>query len=758
MIYARRTSQTDAPPIAASAATPTLPPGAFAFYIGGGQVSGTVTMGDILAGSTSTLTLRVQNDGQQNLPWSVYELTGYASSWFTNTDGAALELTPGDYQDLVFRVVVPSTETAATRLVQFAFTAGTLEATLNLYYDVKVPVVEPDVRPPVAPVNVVATGGDGIIDVQWDGAATATTYLVAGSTTQGGPYSTFQHQVATTYKRVTSVSNGTRYYIVVYSQNADTGTSAPSAEVSVVPVKPPDPDPDPTLDAPVIASVSVGSTFCVPRWSAVATADTYYVRVYNTSGTKVAEAATSALTALVTGLTASSAYDVKVSAYDAGLAIESPESTAYRITTASAGGSGPGTPALPRADTMTVHHFYSSLPTNPFAVTNNIRKAPAISLAGTATPLSLGQLAADACEQEPIDHRLLILLHVGTGRPGTTNIYAGQTPYSFVESQGYALDSVWTEIVEQFAGAFVGKELPRIMIDEEATGYAGQGPLLPFWDYQGSSPEERASKFVQLFANATLKARLPLPLRNATVDDLALIDARYTHPNSILAGHWDHYIKRERARSMVRIVTDAFERVTGRRPIVFNYDDERRTRMGAYFDGLPRIPGDRAMSTISNIPCYIQTPQTVDFTKYGNSHRVGKGLAPLTKAVRWNNFIDHLNDLRAMKDGNLPAVAALRYNGDWDTDYTGNPNNAVEQLKHMGAMGIDRIVWFDTTATQDKVDEMQSVVERVQVYAKPTKRLPVIPYDADSVTTGAITTVYDEAEWTAGGTDEIEWA
>jgi hypothetical protein len=295
------------------------------------------------------------------------------------------------------------------------------------------------------------------------------------------------------------------------------------------------------------------------------------------------------------------------------------------------------------------------------------------------------------------------------------------------------------------------------MLDEEATGYAGQGPLLPFWDYQGSTPSERASKFVQLFANATLKARLPLPLRNATVDDLALIDARYTHPNSILAGWWDHYIKRERVRSLVRIVTDAFQRVTGRRPIVFNYDDERRTRLGAYFDGLPRVAGDRSMSTISNIPCYIQTPETVAFTKYGDQHRTGKGLAPLTKAVRWNNFIDHINDLRAMKDGNLPAVAALRYNGDWDTDYTGNPNNSVELLKHIGALGIDRAVWFDTAATQDDVDEMQSVVERVQVYPKSTKRFPVIPYDAESVTTGAITTTYDEAAWTAGGTDDIDW-
>lgn len=759
MIYSRRTSLTDDTPIAASAATPTLPPGAFAFYIGGAQASFSYAAGEILAGTTSTFTIRVQNDGQQSLPWTVYELSGYASSWFTNTDGAALTLSPGDYQDLVFRVVVPSTETEASRTVQIACTAGTLEATLAITFSVKVPVVEPDVRPPVAPVNVIATGGDGYADVQWDGAATATTYLVAFGTTQGGPYSTFQYQVSTTFKRATGLTNGTRYYVVVYSQNADTGTSAPSAEVSVTPVKPPDPDPDPTLDAPTITRVVVGPNHVNPFYTAVATADTYYTRVYNTSGTKVAEAASTALTSLVTGLTASTAYDVKVSAYDAGLGIESPESTAYRVTTSASGGTGPGTAALPRADTMTVYHQYAATVVSPFDVTNNIRMTPHVRLSGTASPESLGQIAADACAIDPIDHRMLLIGHVGTGRPGTPDIFAGQTPYSFVESQGYALDSVWTEIVEQFAEPFAtsGVVLPYIHVDEEETGANGVGPLLPFWNYLGASGPERASKFVQLFANETLKARLPLPLRKATIADLELIDNDYRHPNSILAGWWDHYIKRQRASSLARIVSDAFERVTGYRSTVFNYEDDRTTRLRYYLYGLPRVAGDRSISDVSSPACYIQTYQYPQSTKYGDAFRDAIGAPRITKAIRWNEFIDYINFVRACKPPIQPLVHRLRYNGDWDTD-TGNPNNTIEMLRHFGAMGIDRIHWFAPSVTQDDVDEFQSVIERVRVYPRPTRRLPFIPYDADSVTTGSITTTYDEAEWTAGGTDEIEWA
>ena len=104
----------------------------------------------------------------------------------------------------------------------------------------------------------------------------------------------------------------------------------------------------------------------------------------------------------------------------------------------------------------------------------------------------------------------------------------------------------------------------------------------------------------------------------------------------------------------------------------------------------------------------------------------------------------------------MPHLINLRYDGDNRTA-NANPQNAVELMKHVAAMGIREHVWFASGATQDDVTEYQSIVERVEVLATPTRRLPVIPYDADSVTTNGVTTTYDEYDWTPGGTyDAIE--
>jgi len=757
MIRRRRTSSLSAG-TSPKAATGTLPSGAFTItYAGQDVTNATVSAGSILAGTSTTVTIRVANSGDASLDWFVYTKTGTSSTWYTNTDGAAVTLGAGDFQDLVFTFAVPSATSAGDYSTEFVFEANTTptyEVAFTLTHTVTVNVPEPDVDPPVAPTGIVATATEGGFVLAWTGVQGATTYLVRVGTASGGPYLTAEQQVAVTTATFTGRTNGVTLYGIINSQNATTGTSGPSTEFIVTPVKPPEPDPDPTLDAPTITRVVVGSTYVNPFYTAVATADVYYIRVYNTGGTLVAEASSTALTGLVTGLTASTAYDVKVSAYDNGLAIESPESTAFRITTAASSG-GPGTPALDRADTMTVYaqNNFGIAPT--FNATGNIRKVPGLSLAGNTSMRSLGQLLGQVVDQEPSDHRMIILAHVGTGRTDVPDISTGVTPYTFVESLGYGNDSAWAEAMLEFWEGFGDVDPVYIALDEETRGYQNVPILMPLWEFLGADGPERASKFVEIYANATLLARLPLALRQSSVAALSLIDNNYIHANSYLAGVWDAWVLKQRANDLKNIVVDTYEQTWKRRPAYFNYDDRRATRARKEIFGKPMPAGDVAMGTISALPLYLQT-HTNPYSILNSGHRTALGLPVLTKAYRWNLFIDYLNQQRACKTGEMPHLTALRYDGDGRTA-NANPQNAVDLMKHLGAMGVREHVWFQTNPTSDQITEYQSIVERVQVYPRPTRRLPVIPYDADSVTTGGVTTTYDEYAWTPGGSyDPVE--
>lgn len=756
MIYGRRSIVgTDA--TAPKGATVTLPSGAFSFTYQGQSVTGTVDAGSILAGTSTTVTVRVTNTGEGSLAWYNYTISGTSSTWYTNTDGAAVTLSPGDFQDLVFTFAVPSATTAGTYSTEFVFQATatpTYEASFTLSHTVTVEVPEPDVDPPVPPTGIIATAKDGGFELAWTGVQGATTYLARIALVSGGPYSLDEQQVATTSATFTGRTNGVPIYGVIYSQNADTGQSGPSVEFTVTPVKPPDPDPDPTLDAPTVTRVIVGSSYINAFYTSVATADVYYIRVRNTSGTIVASAASTALTGVVTGLTASTDYDVSVSAYDNGLAIESPETDAYRITTA-ASGIGPGTPALPREDTMTVYcmNNFGIAPT--FNATGNIRKVPGLSLAGNASMRSLGQLLGQVVANEPENHRMIILAHVGTGRTDVPDLSTGVTPYTFVESLGYGNDSAWSEAMLEFWEGFGDVDPKYVALDEETRGYQNVPILMPLWEFLGANGPERASKFAAIYADATLLAKLPLALRESSVEALSLIDNQYVNANSYLAGVWDAWVLKQRANDLKTITVDTYEQVWGRRPRYFNYDDRRSTRARKEIFGKPMPAGDVAMGTISALPLYLQT-HTNPYSILNDGHRAALGLPLLTKAYRWNLFIDYLNQQRACKTDSMPHLAALRYDGDGRTA-NANPQNAVELMKHLAAMGISEHVWFQTNPSSVQITEYQSIVERIEVLARPTKRLPVIPYDADSVTTNGVTTTYDEYDWTPGGTyDAVE--
>jgi hypothetical protein len=87
---------------------------------------------------------------------------------------------------------------------------------------------------PNAPTQLTATPGDSQVTLNWAAVTGATGYNVKRSTTAGGPYETIATSVSGASYVDTNVVNGTTYYYVVTTINAD-GESANSNEASATP-------------------------------------------------------------------------------------------------------------------------------------------------------------------------------------------------------------------------------------------------------------------------------------------------------------------------------------------------------------------------------------------------------------------------------------------------------------------------------------------------------------------------------------------
>src|SRR3984957_21176129 len=89
---------------------------------------------------------------------------------------------------------------------------------------------------PVAPADLTATAGNGVVTLTWTASAGATGYNVQRATSSGGPYTQLAQVAAPLSDGYTdsSVTNGTTYYYVVQTLTA-AGSSAFSPEVSATP-------------------------------------------------------------------------------------------------------------------------------------------------------------------------------------------------------------------------------------------------------------------------------------------------------------------------------------------------------------------------------------------------------------------------------------------------------------------------------------------------------------------------------------------
>jgi outer membrane protein assembly factor BamB len=97
-------------------------------------------------------------------------------------------------------------------------------------------------NPPPAPTGLTAAAGNNQVALSWTAAAGATSYNVKRSTTSGSNYTVIQSGLSATSFTDTTVTNGTTYFYVVSSQNAQ-GESPNSSQVSATPASGPPPPP-----------------------------------------------------------------------------------------------------------------------------------------------------------------------------------------------------------------------------------------------------------------------------------------------------------------------------------------------------------------------------------------------------------------------------------------------------------------------------------------------------------------------------------
>ena len=133
---------------------------------------------------------------------------------------------------------------------------------------------------PVAPADLTATAGNGVVTLTWTASAGATGYNVQRASTSGGPYTQLAQVAAPTSNGYTdsSVTNGTTYFYVVQTLTA-AGSSAYSPQVSATPGVP-----GVSPAAPTNFTAMPGNAVVTLTWTASTGATGYNVKRATTSG------------------------------------------------------------------------------------------------------------------------------------------------------------------------------------------------------------------------------------------------------------------------------------------------------------------------------------------------------------------------------------------------------------------------------------------------------------------------------------------
>jgi fibronectin type 3 domain-containing protein len=198
--------------------------------------------GELLAGAGDTTPpaaptnlSATAGDGVVDLDWddnSEPDLDSYSVYRDTSSGGPygqiASDVAGSDYSD--------STVTNGTTYY-YVVTAVDTSSNESGYSNEASATPQGDITPPAAPTNLAATGGDGVVDLDWDDNSEPdlASYSLYRDTSSGEPYGQIASGVASSDYSDSSVTNGTTYYYVVTAVDTASNESGYSNEAGATP-------------------------------------------------------------------------------------------------------------------------------------------------------------------------------------------------------------------------------------------------------------------------------------------------------------------------------------------------------------------------------------------------------------------------------------------------------------------------------------------------------------------------------------------
>jgi fibronectin type 3 domain-containing protein len=278
-------------------------------------------------------------------PMNITAAPGSASvtvSWQSVTGAVSYNLyystSAGSLGTKITSATSPRIVTGLTNFTSYYFTV----TAVNIYGESTVPkqvAAMPNVLP-AAPVNLIATPGNGSMSLTWNATSNAVSYNIYWSTTQGVTISNGNKiNVSTNSYTHTDLTNGTMYYYIVTAQNIAGESSASSEEYNFPSVTPAPARPrnlsayQPGIDGTILVSWSgtTGATSYNLYWS-------NSPGVTTTSGTKIS--GITSITYSHTDLSRGSTYYYIVTAQNASAESLSTNEASVLIYGLSALGSG----------------------------------------------------------------------------------------------------------------------------------------------------------------------------------------------------------------------------------------------------------------------------------------------------------------------------------------------------------------------------------------------------------------------------------
>ncbi len=377
--------------------------------------------------------------------------------------------------------------------------------------------------------------------------------------------------------------------------------------------------------------------------------------------------------------------------------------------------------------------------------TAHITPVVLVNWAGSTTPESLAATAFATAATMPTGKLALFHRHLGDGtRTGTPHLYGGNR-VAWV-SQGAVVDQAKIDLVRfRLAWKALGSLRPNAEItDVEVYGM----------QCAGVSAAATRANLAPLLDDPHVRALLPVEIQPWRSADFQ--GQYWTDPRMVALSNMDFSLYKEQVDGIRDILTSSWRAVFAE-PYpseLHDYDDVFRTRpvRMSYFQSVPAM----ALSTYGwqSPELYLGINGLANTPKFPNT---------LTKALRWNRFLDVLDQARALS---LEAPTRFWTAGPKNQG-TGTPTTSMAGHRHLhnhlAAMGWDKCVlwvpeWASLSGSEltNQINHVEETLAQAEVLKPPANGFPkileftgsaVTGFDLDSVNTNGLVTAYSAGEW-----------